>query len=84
MEDFQDTPTTPEGPATDLVALSPQKLAAQRANAAKSTGPRTVGGIAAARQNALKHGFYARDIVNLQLDGLARTEEFDSLLDALL
>ena len=84
MEDFHDTSPTPEGPSTDLVALSPQKLAAQRANAQKSTGPRTAEGIAAARHNALTHGFYARDIVNLELDGPARTEEFNSLLDTLL
>ena len=84
MEDFHDTPPTSEGPTTDLVALSQQKLAAQRANAQKSTGPRTVEGIAAARLNALKHGFFAHDAVNLELDGPARTEEFNSLLDALL
>jgi hypothetical protein len=40
--------------------------------------------MAAARLNALKHGFFARDVVNPELDGPARAEEFYSLLDALL
>jgi hypothetical protein len=84
MQDFHDTPATPEGPTTDLVDLSPQKLAAQRANAQKSTGPRSSDGIAAVRLNAIKHGFFARDAVNLELDGPARIEEFNSLLEALL
>ena len=34
--------------------------------------------------NALKHGFFASDVVNPVLDGPARAEEFNSLLDALL
>ena len=34
--------------------------------------------------NALKHGFFACDVVNPVLDGPARAEEFNSLLDALL
>ena len=84
MENCQDTPPTPVSPQTDLPALSPRKLAAQRANAQKSTGPRTVEGMAASRLNALKHGFFARDVVNSELDGPARAEEFYSLLDALL
>src|SRR5260370_17377209 len=84
MENSQDTPPTPVSPQTNLPALSPRKLAAQRANAQKSTGPRTVEGIAASRLNALKDGLFARDVVNSELDGPARAEEFYSLLDALL
>ena len=34
--------------------------------------------------NALKHGFFAHDVVNSELDGRARAAEFNSLLDALL
>lgn len=84
MENCQDTPPTPDSPKSELVALSPRKLAAQRANATKSTGPRSIEGMAVARLNALKHGFFARDVVNSELDGPARAEEFNSLLDALL
>jgi len=40
--------------------LTPARLAACRANARKSTGPRTVRGKARSSLNALKHGRYAR------------------------
>jgi len=65
-------------------ALSPRELAARRANAKKCTGPRTDEGKAAARLNAITHGFFACDVVNPILDGSAHAEEFNSLLDALL
>jgi hypothetical protein len=84
MSNTQDTPNTPNPPENLPTALSPRKLAAQRANAMKSTGPRTSEGMAASRLNALKQGFFARDVVNPVLDGDARAEEFNSLLDALL
>jgi hypothetical protein len=38
---------------------TPKQAAASRANAQKSTGPRTTAGKAASRFNALKHGIYA-------------------------
>jgi len=84
MDTNQDTPQSPASPATQLPALSPRRLAARRANAKKSTGPRTPEGKAAMRLNALKHGFFAGDVVNPVLDGPARAEEFNSILDALL
>lgn len=73
----------PQQPKTVLPALS-QRDAARRANAMKSTGPRTDEGKAVARLNAITHGFFACDVVNPILDGEARAEEFNSLLDALL
>jgi hypothetical protein len=42
---------------------SDAQIAANRRNAAKSTGPRTTEGKAAVSQNALKHGLLARDAV---------------------
>jgi hypothetical protein len=42
---------------------TPAQLAANRANAQKSTGPRSVEGKAASRFNALKHGMDAASIV---------------------
>jgi hypothetical protein len=42
---------------------SPTQLAANRRNAAKSTGPKTAEGKAAASRNALRHGLTARQIV---------------------
>jgi hypothetical protein len=84
MEHNQDSLPTPASPDTQLPALSPRRLAARRANAQKCTGPRTPEGKATVRLNALKHGFFASDVVNPVLDGPARAEEFNSLLDALL
>jgi hypothetical protein len=84
MDNSQDAPHSPGSPESGLPALSPRQLAARRANAVKSIGPRTPEGKAVARLNALKHGFFARDVVNSELDGPARAEEFNSLLDALL
>ena len=40
--------------------ISPQKLAANRANAERSTGPRTAEGKEKSKQNSRKHGFFAR------------------------
>jgi hypothetical protein len=39
---------------------SPQKIAANRANAQRSTGPRSVAGKASSRRNASKHGLAVR------------------------
>jgi len=41
-------------------AVSPQKLAANRANALHSTGPKTPEGKEKSKQNSRKHGFFAR------------------------
>lgn len=41
-------------------AVSPQKLAANRANAQHSTGPKTTEGKGKSKQNSLKHGFFSR------------------------
>jgi len=84
MDNIDDATHSPASPVTNLPAISPRQLAARRFNAKKCTGPRTAQGKAAARLNALKHGFFARDVVNRELDGAARAEEFKSLLDALL
>jgi len=84
MDNNQDPPHSPGSPETLPAVLSPRRLAARRANAKKSTGPRSPEGQAVARLNALKHGFFACDVVNPELDGPARAEEFNSILDALL
>jgi len=41
-------------------SISPEKLAANRANAQHSTGPKTLEGKARSAQNSRKHGFFAR------------------------
>jgi hypothetical protein len=84
MINIHDTRPSPATPETQLPALSPRRLTARRANAQKCTGPRTPEGKATTRLNALKHGFFASDVVNPVLDGPARADEFKSILDALL
>ena len=45
------------------MAASPKQIAANRANAARSTGPKTVAGKEAARRNAMTHGLTGRGVV---------------------
>ena len=57
--------------------VSPEKIAANRANAQKSTGPKTARGKRAVRLNALKHGLLSNQI---EVTTLESAEEFDKLL----
>jgi hypothetical protein len=50
--------------------VSPEQLAANRANAAKSSGPRTPQGKARSSQNARKHGFTASTFAVVRLEDL--------------
>ena len=84
MEHNHDSLPAPAAPTTEVPALSPRRLAARRANAQKSTGPRTPEGKTVVSLNALKHGLFSSDVVNPVLDGPARAEEFNSILNALL
>ncbi|HEY1505414.1 MAG TPA: hypothetical protein VGF92_13995 [Stellaceae bacterium] len=47
---------------------SPARIAANRRNAKKSTGPKTAVGKAAASHNAMKHGLHAKDVVCAEED----------------
>jgi len=63
--------------------VSPRKIAANRQNAVKSTGPKTAQGKAYSRNNALKHGLFAMDIL---VGGPAQNEnarQYQELLDQL-
>src|SRR5262245_35557025 len=63
--------------------ISPQRLAANRANAMKSTGPRTDEGKAASRLNAMKHGLCAL-VVPVPGEDQARQDRIrDAWADAL-
>ena len=55
--------------------LSEKQLAANRANAARSTGPRTPEGKSRSAQNARKHGFAAADFI------VVRAEHLDEVAD---
>jgi hypothetical protein len=64
--------------------MSPAQLAANRANAKKSTGPRTAQGKARSARNALKHGLLARHLVLHDGDPLEVPQEFRILLHGLI
>ncbi len=54
-------------------AVSQKQLDANRANVARSTGPRTPQGKARSAQNALKHGFAASTFAVVRLEDLQET-----------
>jgi hypothetical protein len=67
----------------NLSRVSPRKIAANRQNALKSTGPKTPQGKAYSRSNALKHGLFA---MNLFIGAPAKgesAEQYRGLLDRL-
>jgi hypothetical protein len=63
--------------------VSPKQLAANRANAAKSTGPRTAPGKARSAQNARKHGFTASTFAVVRLEDLQEVAHLKDDLVAL-
>ncbi|MFN0165034.1 MAG: hypothetical protein ACKV22_01275 [Bryobacteraceae bacterium] len=58
---------------------SPAQFQANRANALKSTGPRSPEGKAASARNPLKHGLRSREVV---LKGVESVDEFEQLRDS--
>jgi hypothetical protein len=56
--------------------ISEKRLAANRANAQKSTGPRTPEGRTASSRNAVKHGFRAASFAVVRLEELDEVENF--------
>lgn len=73
--------TTPEAAPQ---AVSPARIAANRANARKSTGPRTRKGKDRSRQNALKHGLLANQILINDDDPAEAPELFQALIDGVI
>ena len=59
---------------------SEKQKEANRKNALKSTGPKTVNGKAKSRQNAYKHGLTAEKIITIHEEA----EDFDALRDRLI
>lgn len=60
-------------------AISPRKLAANRANALRSTGPKTSEGKEKSKLNAVKHGLTAPYFPALIPAGTAETEQFETV-----
>src|SRR5271157_1578311 len=61
--------------------ITPKKVAANRANAKFSTGPRTERGKRAARLNAVKFGFSSEELIIPVCDGEEALEKYKSLLN---
>ena len=64
--------------------VSERKLAANRRNAKRSTGPKTPEGKAVVRYNALKHGLCAEVAVIRSGEGAEDPDEFRTLLEGLV
>jgi len=60
-------------------SVSTQQLTANRRNSRKSTGPRTAGGKAIAKMNAVKHGILSPEVVVQGLCIQEHAEEFKAL-----
>jgi len=65
-------------------ATSVARTQANRANALRSTGPKSNEGKATVKWNAMKHGLLAREVVIDTGDGKENAEEFRSLLASLV
>lgn len=63
-----------------MSSASQRKLAANRENARRSTGPKTPQGKAKVKFNALKHGLLAREVVIPVGEGKENRAEFDHLV----
>jgi len=66
---------------TQKLPVSQSKLVANRANALRSTGPRTSRGKSTSARNAIKHGLLAREVVNN--DQGESLKDFQALLEDL-
>jgi len=62
---------------------SERKIQANRRNALRSTGPKTVRGKRTVARNAIKHGLLAREVVITAGDGKESSEEFHALVGQL-
>jgi len=61
---------------SDSTPISDKRLAANRENAKKSTGPRTPAGKERSSRNAVKHGFRASSFAVVRLEELDEVEKF--------
>ena len=65
------------GQASGKPTASSRKTQANRKNAKKSTGPRTVAGKRRASRNAIKHGFFSKWLLVQHRDGKESQGEYD-------
>jgi hypothetical protein len=76
-------PTNDQSAGSSSQPTSDRKAKANRRNAAKSTGPKTVNGKAWSRLNALKHGVLASQAVLTTIEGAEERKAFEQLVDGL-
>jgi hypothetical protein len=62
---------------------SPEQIAANRANAQKSTGPKTPEGRAVSKMNALKHGIFSKEVLVSGLNIKESRRELEELYERL-
>jgi hypothetical protein len=74
---------TSESHSTSKPPVSERKAAANRANAQRSTGPRTAEGKARSSLNALRHGILAKAAFNVVIEGEERRAEFEAIVAGL-
>jgi len=65
-------------------SISDRKIAANRENAKKSTGPKTDAGKTRSSQNAYKHGFFAEPLYPTDEQVRQDRSDFDDIIDGLL
>ena len=70
------TKETPETTVNSPAPLSANKVAANRRNAQKSTGPRTLAGKLSSRMNAVRHGILSSAVVVRGLRIQEQEDEF--------
>lgn len=81
----EEPPVTPTSSPDGLIeeeekrAISPKKLAANRANAQRSTGPKTSEGKEKSKLNAVRHGLTARYFPAVIQAGTAEWEHFEGV-----
>jgi hypothetical protein len=76
-------PTDSASNPSPKTSVSERKAAANRANAQRSTGPRTPEGKQRSSLNALRHGILAKAAFNATLEGEERRADFDELVAGL-
>ncbi len=72
--------TSQQSESSQVKSVSPRRIAANRANAQHSTGPKTPAGKEKSKQNSRKHGFFARQPLPSGEEGDKLWEEYRDLV----
>ena len=71
------------GGGSKTEATSQRKIQANRANARRSTGPKTPAGKSRVSRNALKHGIFSRNLLTKDADGGEQPRDYAQLYNAI-